>query len=449
MPALRSGLCFKIPSSTETSKDETMPVVVTGIFLMSQLLENGRLYEQIKLVDSRGNEIDGANPVGSAVDAAQRARVAQPLTIFESVLRFSKRVLLWDESVANGASTNYVEAMSGLELILPTTANASALRQSRRYLPLEAGKSNRFDLAFSMAPPQDGLIQEVGVFDESDGFFFRKSNDQRSLVIRSSVTGSVVETVINQSDWNIDRLDGTGDSKLELDAQKIQVLVIDTAYVGVGGIRFGFINGNRTIYVHQYKVTNQNTIPEVITATLPIRYHIRSTKTLSQSAKLMQYFSTAVTEGGVRTAGFRYPAKVTTSLTTIGTTETLIAAIRKKSTRLKNIVFPASIGAVTDANAPAKWKVYYNPTITGGTWTDAPNNRGNVEVNLTGTLSGGTVIASGYVAGQSQTGYATEDGILASLGNSIAGASDVLALTIQGSKANVAVDGNLDWYELY
>jgi hypothetical protein len=94
----------------------------------------------------------------------------------------------------------------------------------------------------------------------------------------------------------------------------------------------------------------------------------------------------------------------------------------------------------------AQWRLRLNPTISG-TWLNAANGRGNVEVMSSGTFSGGTVIGAGLVASRSAIEFDPESGLALSLGQDISGNSDVIALTIQCSASENAT-GLLGWREV-
>jgi hypothetical protein len=46
------------------------------------------------------------------------------------------------------------------------------------------------------------------------------------VVRRSSTSGGVVDDAINQADWNLDKLDGTGASGVTLDVTKVFIFVV-------------------------------------------------------------------------------------------------------------------------------------------------------------------------------------------------------------------------------
>lgn len=83
----------------------------------------------------------------------------------------------------------------------------------------------------------------------------------------------VVETRIPQSQFNIDKLDGTGSSGYNVDLSKMQMFYIDYTWYGAGFIRWGMraVDGN-IIYAHKMQNNNVNTEAYMRSGNLPARY---------------------------------------------------------------------------------------------------------------------------------------------------------------------------------
>ena len=91
-------------------------------------------------------------------------------------------------------------------------------------------------------------------------------------------SGSVIITKrsqqrIPQSQWNIDKCDGTGPSGYNLDLNKMQMLYIDYSWYGAGAIRYGFKNQKgEIIYAHRLPNANLRTEAYMRSGNLPSRY---------------------------------------------------------------------------------------------------------------------------------------------------------------------------------
>jgi len=83
-----------------------------------------------------------------------------------------------------------------------------------------------------------------------------------------------METVkVPQSQWNIDKMDGTGPSGYVIDPAKMQMVYIDYTWYGAGFIRFGFraVDGN-IYYCHKMANNNVNSEAYMRSGNLPARY---------------------------------------------------------------------------------------------------------------------------------------------------------------------------------
>ena len=80
-------------------------------------------------------------------------------------------------------------------------------------------------------------------------------------------------TKVPQSQWNMDKIDGTGPSGYNLDISKMQMAYIDYTWYGAGYIRFGFrgVNGD-IIYCHKMPNNNVNHQAYMRSGNLPARF---------------------------------------------------------------------------------------------------------------------------------------------------------------------------------
>ena len=347
-----------------------------------------------------------ASTAAGATDAFGRIRTAAPLTLFDSSHRYSDNGL-WATSTASGGTSTF-DANAGLiNLAVTTTSGSEVIRETTKCFSYQPGKSLLVMSTFTMAAAKTGLRQRVGYYGASNGMYLELANNTLSLVERSSSTGSLAETRVLQSNWNIDPLDGTGPSNLTLDITKSQILWMDIEWLGLGTVRLGFVINGKFIHCHSFHHANIITGTYITTASLPLRYEITNTAATASSSTLKQVCSTVISEGGYELRGLQQAIGTTITsphaLTTAGTYYPVIS-LRLKSTRLDAIVILTAIsilGASTDVNY--SWRVVASPTTTGGTWTSAGTNS-SVEYNLTGTATtGGRILAQGYFSSTNQS----------------------------------------------
>ena len=97
-----------------------------------------------------------------------------------------------------------------------------------------------------------------------------------------------VETEWKQTDWNIDRCDGTGKTGYNLDPTKMQMFYMDYSWYGAGFIRWGFraLNGD-VIYAHKIPNNNQNAEAYMRSGNLPARYEVNTVATSTTTTKTL------------------------------------------------------------------------------------------------------------------------------------------------------------------
>ena len=92
-----------------------------------------------------------------------------------------------------------------------------------------------------------------------------------------------------QSQWNLDRCDGSGPSGYNIDLARMQMCYIDYTWYGAGFVRFGFrLTDGNVVFVHKVANNNVNTQAYMRSGNLPARYEIINvgpyTKLVSGSA---------------------------------------------------------------------------------------------------------------------------------------------------------------------
>ena len=120
----------------------------------------------------------------------------------------------------------------------------------------------------------DGIISDTQLVIFPD---YRGPNDDGQLAAQNLIVTKIVETEWLQSDWNLDRCDGTGKSGYNLDPTKMQMFYMDYSWYGAGFVRWGFraLNGD-IIYAHKIPNNNQNTEAYMRSGNLPARYEVNT-----------------------------------------------------------------------------------------------------------------------------------------------------------------------------
>jgi hypothetical protein len=392
---------------------------------------------------------DGSN----AYDAFGRLRTSNPLTIFDSANVMSKNNL-FDESLTGSGTVSYTANKSTVNLNVTTASGDKVIRQSKRVMSYQPGKSLLNFNTFVMNTQTENLKQKVGMFDSNNGIFFEDTGTGYQIVRRTYTSGSSVDTAVVQASWNGDTLDGTGGSGYTLDPTKATILFTDYEWLGMGAVRVGFVIDGKFITAHTFKNANSLDTVYMQTANLPIRYEIETTDTIGSAATLQQVCSTCMIEGGYAPQGLRQSIGTASlggvNLTTAGTYYNL-ATIRIKSGRPYAVIIPIDIAASAISNSDFEVKLIKNATpSTAFSYTSYSDN---VEYDLTGTttITGGTVIGQAYLSGKganslrfAQEGFNFEYQI----GQTISGTSDTITLAAKGASNGDDICGTIKWVDL-
>jgi hypothetical protein len=395
----------------------------------------------------------GGGDGSTAYDAFGRLRVSNPLTIFDSKNVMSKNNL-FDEAIVGASSTvTYSTDKSTVNLNVDTPTSSYVIRQSKRVMSYQPGKSLLHFSTFVMDTAQTNLAQRVGMFDNDNGIYFEKTGSTLNWVRRTSTSGSSVDNTVAQSSWNGDKLDGTGASGYTLDTTKACIMFMDFEWLGMGSVRCGFVIDGKFIVAHTFLNANNLDTVYMRTANLPIRYMIIALGTLDSTATLQQVCSTTMIEGGYSPQGIQQMIGTASlggvNLTNAGTLYNL-ATIRLKSSRPYAVVVSQGFDASAVSNSDFEIQLILNATpSTAFSYTSYSDN---VEYDLTGTktITNGTIIGKAYLSGKASNSIQFGDGFNFDyqLGQTIAGVSDTLTLAAKGASANDDVVGNLKWVDL-
>ncbi len=390
---------------------------------------------------------------GNNVDAFGRLRVSNPLTIFDSKNIMSQNSL-FDPSTANGGSVTYTANKSTVNLNVTEAAGSKTIRQSKRVMSYQPGKSLLIFNTFVMNTLTANLKQKVGLFDANNGIFFTADGTTLKIIRRTYTSGAAVDTEISQSSWNGDKLNGTGSSGFTLDPATSNILFIDIEWLGVGSVRVGFVINGQLITAHTFYNANSLTTVYMQTANLPIRYEIERSGTLTAGTyTLQQICSSCISEGGYSPEGLEQMIGTATvsagvNLPTANTYYN-IATIRIKTSRPYAVIVPAGIDVLNISNNDFEWGLFVNATPSSAFSYSSFSD--NVEYDLTTVdlTSTGTRVAGGYLGGKTNPYSIGEGFVFANqIGQTIAGVSDTLTLGVRPGSANGDVSGLLKWYDL-
>jgi hypothetical protein len=288
------------------------------------------------------------------------------------------------------------------------------------------------------------------------------------ITIRTYTSGSAVDTRVAQSNWNIDKMDGTGKTGLELDFTKAQLFVIDMEWLGVGRVRFGFYAYGRIYYCHQILNINILTSPYTNNINLPICFSLHATSGSAGSGTIRQICSTVISEGGYNPTGI--PFTVSNSQgnsdnpVTVPTSETALLAIRGGGVNYYHqTIIPSGISIIdtaTNNNMLYRLRLYQDNGFGGTiTWSSVDTSHSVVQYAKSGNISGftstnSTLIDQGYFYGRGTIAFNglgdVFNNLVLQLTANVDNTSDVLILTCEKIGTNsTTVYATISWQEIY
>mgnify|MGYP003333602511 CR=1 FL=1 len=408
-------------------------------------------------------------PSSMLLDAFGRNRVSDCFTLgeYKHVYNIDPN---FTDLTSNGGSITFVKNKACATLATSNTSNAMAIHQTRLYHHYMPGKSHLILSSFCFGAWQSNVTKRTGYYDDYDGIYFEQSgsNGLLSVNILSQLNGL---NSVSQSNWNIDPLNGSGPSKINLDITKTQLIFIDFQWLGVGRVRCGFAIGGNFINCHEFYHSNKLSTVYISNPSLPIRCQIFNIGP-SSGGSLDQICSTVISEGGYIENGIDYAINspivilpgvqfAALPVICIKLANTFNGYLNRAVVRLNNI-------QVLSLDQPISYNVLKLDTslnVIGGSWSNVDTNSAvqynasatGISGSLTNALSSSTVAAGGngvniYGSVTTSTGSSARRNFIAQ--NIQSTDSQVyaiycsnLAITNNNNTARVIV--SLQWREVY
>jgi hypothetical protein len=387
---------------------------------------------------------------GPNMDAFGRLRVSQAHTVF--AVRFIHDALptLLDQDLTGSATITRNTNESSMQLATTTASGDKAILQSYRTFPYRPGKSTLSVFSFNLEGSDTNVRKRLGLFDANNGFFLELAGTTLGFVIRTKASGSVVDNKINQTNWNVDKLDGTGPSGATIDLTKTNLFWFDFQWLGVGTVRFGVVVDGQFIVCHQEHHANDLTVVYLRDPNLPVRWEIENTGTASGTPTLTAICCNISIENGIESSGLQ--RSIDRGVTGITTNDTLrpVISMRLRSGYLSAVIRILAVSIVSTTESTYRWALYVGPTITGGTaasWTTLADSAIEYDTARTGTVSAGRQLISGY--GTKTTAPTVNAESIEALGVAIDGTPQEMVLAVQNvSNPNETFFGGLHFVEI-
>jgi hypothetical protein len=396
-------------------------------------------------------------------------RVANPLTIFDSQNQFNKSPFLWEDVLTGSGTTTHLPNESTVKLDVTTVSGDKVVRQTHAYHRYQPGKSQLTYMTCVPGAIKANTRQRWGYFDAQNGVFWEQDGTNLKVVERTFTGGSASDAnAVNQSSWNLDKLDGTGPSGVTLDTTKANIFTIDIQWLGVGRVRMGITDTlGQVIYCHEFRNANSFTTVYMTTANLPLRFELENTGTAASGTTLRQICASVTSEGGFE-VDRGYPFGASNGITTIAvTTRRPVLSIRPRLTlnsiTNRSIQIARIVAAVRAITNDAFVEIVYGGlpsriSLTGASWVNVDTNNSRVEYDVSATaISGGTVVADFFAVTGGGSGANTSAATALrdiaeriALTLDVAGTTqDILSVVVTSFTGTSTCSAVLQWFETY
>ena len=446
-------------------------IVITSLFLFVYFYYQGYGVKNIP------NNYLGVtqNPDTPFYDSFGRQRVSQPYVDFESKQTLDNDSLNWDQTLFSGdttAGSSIFAEWNGdrASTTIKTTAGISGkyIRQTYRQFGYHPGKSQNIMLTGNILRNNPdstiGVSISYGSFNDNNGLFFEYNNDIMYCVVRNFVTGTAIDKKVAQSEWNVDKMDGKGPSGKIALWNKVQIYVIDYAWLGAGRVRYGIIIGGNIYYVHENLTANIDNSVYLSNPDLPIRFQVVTTTDSISDIWVEQICASISSEAGAHENIGIIRSHFTDVTNTVpnSTNTYLLTSIRQKENFTSSTIIPLSIDVFnidSTADQPAEWYLIFNPTYSATpSWSDI--NDSSIQY-ADGVSNGSIIVTGGYIlgggfniSGRHGAGERSDRGSLQTnsllLGTSIGGGRQTLAVATKliGSITDVDMRAKITWKEV-
>lgn len=216
----------------------------------------------------------------------------------------SSQIIKARESSSNSCIVDFAGNISkdndSKQLILSTggqTDGTKACENSQFYIPLSRGHDTEVHFSITTSEDTPGVTRRFGLFTEENGFYWEILQSDGTAgstydssgtedtggetvlcaVHRTKSTGTVVNTLIAQSAFNRNQLDGSDGQGFNINIQAPNVYWISIPNNGVGRAKFGVFNeAGEKITAHEFVFYNDENLAKTVlpVSALPFRAEV-------------------------------------------------------------------------------------------------------------------------------------------------------------------------------
>ena len=303
-------------------------------------------------------------------------------------------------TVAANRNKGLIEVRTG------TTTGSRALIESAEVGRYHPGQGAEFGVAVRVPvqPTGDGFMRWGGR-SQNDDDFVGFGYDATGVYIQV-VRDGVEKLKLYQADWNLDPLDGTGQSDVNLDLQTGNIYQVDFTWYGFGEILFSVVerivdaSGNRRqlpIRVHSYRPSNETSVKSPNMKVFAEVENGTGTQDVELDLGGRQFSNVGIYNPKTRLTSQWANGSIST-----GTTPIPLVSFRRKTDFNDRSIKLKTLAGIA-GNAPHILQAYVGGTLTGPSWvtpTDHTAAETALEADVTASaITGGVCIKQVLVAG--------------------------------------------------
>lgn len=357
---------------------------------------------EVEVTNQPGEDLD-VSLGGAGNDSFGRLRTSDTGQRLDVEFLYDKQVDFFDEVTNNGTVTHNTTSRD-LTLSIANASSGTHATMRSHPVPYTPGNSQLIDIT--------GVLDLAGIGGGTPQVF-----------LRSSITGSAVETVVDVDSWDVPQTD--------VDWTDSHIFAMDFQSLKVGTIRYFMVRNGTPTRVHSIHNDNTRNTGYWQLASLPAYWRIYNDATYTYmeagygdeanaigfryrisanaSATMRAICCTVKSEGGDALKdmpGLARTINTGAASKTVADTQIPLLSIRPKTTfnSLPNIIpaLPKLYSAQTDN--PILVTVTLGGTLTGASWADVDASASMMEYDTSATaLTGGRVVFSEYIATSKNT----------------------------------------------
>jgi hypothetical protein len=396
------------------------------------------------------------NPVPVATyadDSFGRIKVAPPHLLFDASFQYTLQEKVFIRREEINATITHVSNRASARLDCSSDVGSRARIRSRNYFPYSPAFTNTMIGSFCFHGSVENVTKRFGLYDERNGFFIQVKGNGFEVCVRSSIDGTTTDNIIEQSSWNVDKMDGTGNkntnpSGVLLDTTKQNIIFLEFQWLGSGRVQFSFIiDGNKYI-VHEFYHANKLSSLYSQTATLPIQAEIIG----NGVASFMEFTCCSLASNGASVQhGHLHSASNSTTpkpMPSVGNRYPVISI--RKQTNFTNVpVQILDMNAFSTTQDDFLVQIIHKGILTNAVWVDIPNSLCQQDTSAS-AVNGGEIVAQFYMKGNLQASEKLET--IAkfwdlTLGDDFDGVSEIMTMAAIPLTNNASMYGIISFKE--